>query len=142
MVERTAARTLIGRTVTMDEIIGASLFLLENGGVNGINLVIDGGWRRAMTEPRGAVVGLGKMGEAIAERILDAGYPLAVFNRTAARAEPLAERGATVLALRRTRSRGGHLRDARSPTTAPSRPCCSARTGFSPARDRAPRWSR
>jgi len=45
MVEKTAARTLIGRTVTMDEIIGASLFLLENGGVNGINLVVDGGWR-------------------------------------------------------------------------------------------------
>jgi 3-hydroxyisobutyrate dehydrogenase-like beta-hydroxyacid dehydrogenase len=51
-----------------------------------------------MTEPRVAVVGLGKMGEAIAERIVDAGYPLAVFNRTAARAEPLRERGATVLA--------------------------------------------
>jgi 3-hydroxyisobutyrate dehydrogenase-like beta-hydroxyacid dehydrogenase len=51
-----------------------------------------------MTEPRVAVVGLGKMGEAIAERILDAGYPLAVFNRTAARAEPLRERDATVLA--------------------------------------------
>jgi NAD(P)-dependent dehydrogenase (short-subunit alcohol dehydrogenase family) len=45
MVEKTAARTLIGRTVTMDEIVGASLFLLENGGVNGINLVVDGGWR-------------------------------------------------------------------------------------------------
>jgi NAD(P)-dependent dehydrogenase (short-subunit alcohol dehydrogenase family) len=44
MVERTAARTLIRRTVTMDEIIGASLFLLENGGVNGVNLVVDGGW--------------------------------------------------------------------------------------------------
>jgi NAD(P)-dependent dehydrogenase (short-subunit alcohol dehydrogenase family) len=45
MVEKTAARTLIGRTVTMDEIVGASLFLLENGGVNGINLVVDGGWQ-------------------------------------------------------------------------------------------------
>ncbi len=44
-----------------------------------------------------AVVGLGKMGEAIAERILDAGFPLSVFNRTAARAEPLAARGAAVL---------------------------------------------
>ena len=43
-VERTAARTLIGRTVTMDEIVGASLFLLENGGVNGVNLEVDGGW--------------------------------------------------------------------------------------------------
>jgi 3-hydroxyisobutyrate dehydrogenase-like beta-hydroxyacid dehydrogenase len=46
---------------------------------------------------RVAVVGLGKMGEPIAERILDAGFPLAVFNRTVARAEPLARRGATVL---------------------------------------------
>ena len=44
MVERTAARTLIRRTVTMDEITGAALFLLENGGVNGVNLVVDGGW--------------------------------------------------------------------------------------------------
>ena len=47
-----------------------------------------------------AVVGLGKMGEAIAERIIDAGYPLAVFNRTAARAEPLLERGAGLIASR------------------------------------------
>ncbi|HXY86136.1 MAG TPA: SDR family oxidoreductase [Gaiellaceae bacterium] len=44
-VERTEARTLIGRTVTMDEIVGASMFLLENGGVNALNLVVDGGWR-------------------------------------------------------------------------------------------------
>jgi NAD(P)-dependent dehydrogenase (short-subunit alcohol dehydrogenase family) len=42
-VERTAARTPIGRTVTMDEIVGASIFLLENGGVNGQNLEVDGG---------------------------------------------------------------------------------------------------
>jgi 3-hydroxyisobutyrate dehydrogenase-like beta-hydroxyacid dehydrogenase len=37
------------------------------------------------------------MGEPIAERILDAGYPLAVFNRTRSRTEPLAARGATAL---------------------------------------------
>ena len=43
-VERTAARTPIGRTVTMDEIVHASLFLLENRGVNGQNLEVDGGW--------------------------------------------------------------------------------------------------
>jgi 3-hydroxyisobutyrate dehydrogenase-like beta-hydroxyacid dehydrogenase len=49
------------------------------------------------TEIRVAVVGLGKMGTPIAERILDAGFPLAVFNRTRARTTPLAERGATVL---------------------------------------------
>jgi NAD(P)-dependent dehydrogenase (short-subunit alcohol dehydrogenase family) len=43
-VERTAARTPIGRTVTMDEIVHASTFLLENGGLNGQNLEVDGGW--------------------------------------------------------------------------------------------------
>jgi 3-hydroxyisobutyrate dehydrogenase-like beta-hydroxyacid dehydrogenase len=37
------------------------------------------------------------MGTPIAERILEAGFPLAVFNRTRARTTPLAERGATVL---------------------------------------------
>jgi len=44
-----------------------------------------------------AVAGLGKMGFAIAERMLDAGFPLFVFNRTAARAEPLVQRGAVGL---------------------------------------------
>jgi 3-hydroxyisobutyrate dehydrogenase-like beta-hydroxyacid dehydrogenase len=51
-----------------------------------------------MSLPRVAVVGLGKMGLPIADRILEAGYPLTVFNRTRSRAEPLAGRGATVLA--------------------------------------------
>ena len=37
-------RTPIGRLVTMAEIVDASRFLLENGGVNGINLALDGGW--------------------------------------------------------------------------------------------------
>jgi NAD(P)-dependent dehydrogenase (short-subunit alcohol dehydrogenase family) len=45
VLEKTSARTLIGRTVTTDEVVDASLFLLENGGVNGVNLVLDGGWR-------------------------------------------------------------------------------------------------
>ncbi len=43
-LEATAARTPIGRLVTMDEIVDASIFLLENGGVNGVNLEVDGGW--------------------------------------------------------------------------------------------------
>ncbi len=38
------ARTPLGRLVRMDEIVDASLFLLENGAVNGINLNVDGGW--------------------------------------------------------------------------------------------------
>ena len=38
------ARTPLGRTVTTDEMVGASTFLLENGAVNGVILVVDGGW--------------------------------------------------------------------------------------------------
>jgi NAD(P)-dependent dehydrogenase (short-subunit alcohol dehydrogenase family) len=37
-------RTPTGRLVTMSESMGAARFLLENTGVNGINLVVDGGW--------------------------------------------------------------------------------------------------
>jgi NAD(P)-dependent dehydrogenase (short-subunit alcohol dehydrogenase family) len=37
-------RTPIGRLVTMAEVVDASRFLLENGGVNGLNLSLDGGW--------------------------------------------------------------------------------------------------
>jgi len=37
-------RTPTGRLVTMAEVVDASRFLLENGGVNGINLALDGGW--------------------------------------------------------------------------------------------------
>jgi NAD(P)-dependent dehydrogenase (short-subunit alcohol dehydrogenase family) len=37
-------RTPIGRLVTMTESMGAARFLLENAGVNGINLAVDGGW--------------------------------------------------------------------------------------------------
>jgi NAD(P)-dependent dehydrogenase (short-subunit alcohol dehydrogenase family) len=37
-------RTPIGRLVTMAEVIGASRFLLENEAMNGVNLVVDGGW--------------------------------------------------------------------------------------------------
>jgi NAD(P)-dependent dehydrogenase (short-subunit alcohol dehydrogenase family) len=44
MLENVARRTPTGRAVTMDEIVGASVFLLENGGVNGVNLAVDGGW--------------------------------------------------------------------------------------------------
>ena len=42
------------------------------------------------------LIGLGNMGTAIAERLLDAGYPLVVHNRTRAKAEPLESRGAEV----------------------------------------------
>ena len=44
MLENVSNRTPIGRPVTMDEIVGGAVFLLENGGVNGVNLAVDGGW--------------------------------------------------------------------------------------------------
>jgi 3-hydroxyisobutyrate dehydrogenase-like beta-hydroxyacid dehydrogenase len=44
------------------------------------------------------LIGLGNMGTAIAERLLDAGYPLVVNNRTPAKAEALAALGAEVAA--------------------------------------------
>ncbi len=38
------ARTPTGRLTTMADVVGATVFLLENRSVNGINLYIDGGW--------------------------------------------------------------------------------------------------
>ena len=43
-----------------------------------------------------ALVGAGHMGTAIAERILQAGFALTVYNRTAAKTDPLAALGAIV----------------------------------------------
>ncbi len=41
-----------------------------------------------------AIIGLGNMGAPIAGNLLDAGYALTVFNRTASRTDPLVQRGA------------------------------------------------
>ena len=52
-----------------------------------------------MTAPRARIgwIGAGRMGFAIAERLLKAGKKLAVYNRTRAKAEPLAKSGAKVV---------------------------------------------
>jgi len=50
-----------------------------------------------MAEQRIGWVGAGRMGVAIAERLLRAGVKLSVYNRTRAKAEPLAKLGATVV---------------------------------------------
>src|SRR5215213_4584113 len=50
------------------------------------------------THTRVAVLGLGIMGSRMAHRLLGAGFPVAVYNRTADKARPLAEAGATVAA--------------------------------------------
>lgn len=46
--------------------------------------------------PRLGWVGTGRMGLAMADRLLSAGHPLRVWNRTAVKALPLAERGAVL----------------------------------------------
>ena len=55
---------------------------------------------RVSPDPRPAVglIGLGNMGTAIAERLLEAGYPLVVSNRTREKADALTARGAVVAA--------------------------------------------
>jgi 3-hydroxyisobutyrate dehydrogenase len=48
-----------------------------------------------------AFLGLGTMGAGMTGRLLDAGFPLTVWNRNPQRAEPLRQRGATVAATPR-----------------------------------------
>lgn len=52
-----------------------------------------------MTEAKPTVgwIGAGRMGYQLAKRLLDAGYDVAVYNRTKSKAEPLAEFGATIV---------------------------------------------
>src|SRR5258706_9986929 len=45
-------------------------------------------------------IGLGRMGEAMVKRLLKAGHGVSVWNRTAAKAAPLTEYGATVVAAK------------------------------------------
>ena len=43
-ITKYTAETPMGRLARMDEIVGACVFLLENTAVNGIDLIVDGGW--------------------------------------------------------------------------------------------------
>ncbi len=43
-IERYSSETPLGRLCTMAEIVDASRFLLENTAVNGVDLIVDGGW--------------------------------------------------------------------------------------------------
>ena len=45
VLETVRARTLAGRLPTMSDVVDAAAFLLENPAVNGVDLVLDGGWR-------------------------------------------------------------------------------------------------
>ena len=48
-----------------------------------------------MEDTKIALLGLGLMGSGMANRLLDAGYPLSVWNRNPDKTEPLAARGAS-----------------------------------------------
>ena len=43
-LDRYTAETPMGRLARMDEIVDAAVFLLENTAVNGVDLIVDGGW--------------------------------------------------------------------------------------------------
>jgi NAD(P)-dependent dehydrogenase (short-subunit alcohol dehydrogenase family) len=43
-IERYTSETPTGRLARMDEIVDATVFLLENTAVNGVDLIVDGGW--------------------------------------------------------------------------------------------------
>ena len=42
-------------------------------------------------------IGLGKMGLPMAENVIKGGFPMKVYNRTAAKAKPLADKGAEIV---------------------------------------------
>ena len=52
----------------------------------------------SVTSPTVGWIGTGRMGAQLVERLLDAGYDVTVYNRTAAKAQPLVERGAKLAA--------------------------------------------
>ena len=43
-ISRYTSETPLGRLATMAEIVDATVFLLENGATNGVELIVDGGW--------------------------------------------------------------------------------------------------
>jgi NAD(P)-dependent dehydrogenase (short-subunit alcohol dehydrogenase family) len=44
VLERFRARTPLGELITVDDVVDATIFLLENRAVTGVNLRVDGGW--------------------------------------------------------------------------------------------------
>jgi NAD(P)-dependent dehydrogenase (short-subunit alcohol dehydrogenase family) len=43
-VAKYSAETPIGRLASMAEVVAAVVFLFENSAVNGVDLIVDGGW--------------------------------------------------------------------------------------------------
>jgi 3-hydroxyisobutyrate dehydrogenase len=62
-----------------------------------------------MSKPRVAFLGLGIMGSGMARRILQAGFPLSVYNRNAEKTKPFAAEGATVAATPHDAAKGADI---------------------------------
>jgi 3-hydroxyisobutyrate dehydrogenase len=62
-----------------------------------------------MSKEQVAFLGLGTMGFGMASRLLDAGFPLTVYNRSADKAEPLREKGARVATSPADAAKGARL---------------------------------
>ena len=57
-------------------------------------------------------IGMGRMGSAMAERLLKAGYDVSIWNRTRSKAEPLAAKGGKIVdKLVRPRRHGHRVLD-------------------------------
>lgn len=56
-----------------------------------------------------AILGLGTMGSGMAANLLKAGFPLAVYNRTAAKAQPLVDAGARLASTPADAARGASV---------------------------------
>jgi 3-hydroxyisobutyrate dehydrogenase len=54
-------------------------------------------------------IGLGRMGSGMAQRLLGAGHALRIYNRTASRAAPLVEQGATLYSSPREAAQGAEV---------------------------------
>jgi 3-hydroxyisobutyrate dehydrogenase len=56
-----------------------------------------------------AILGLGTMGSGMARRLLGAGFPVTLYNRTRSRTEALAGEGASVAATPREAAAGAEV---------------------------------
>ena len=62
-----------------------------------------------MPNPSIALLGLGTMGSGMAANLLKGNFPLTVYNRTASKAEPLAQQGARVAQTPAEAAAGAHI---------------------------------
>jgi 3-hydroxyisobutyrate dehydrogenase len=62
-----------------------------------------------MSKQRVALLGIGTMGRGMAANLLEAGFPLTVYNRTREKAEPLAAQGATIADSPATAAKGADV---------------------------------